>query len=69
MNNIYYLKPFVQPLSDVGFLGQGYVEMASRNLRRDSNFGFTFKTMEANALLMVSTFVGQVRLVKKINLN
>ncbi|KAK7085775.1 Laminin subunit alpha-2 [Halocaridina rubra] len=48
-----------RPLSDVGFLGQGYVELPSRVLKRESNFGFTFQTMEADALLMLSTFVGQ----------
>ena len=52
---------FLQPYSDAGFLGEGYLEMPSKVLKRNSNFGFTFKTMEPNALLMVSTFVGQVR--------
>ena len=50
-----------QPISEVGFLGgAGFIELASQELRRESNFGFTFKTMEANALMMLSTFVGQV---------
>lgn len=49
-----------QPLYDVGFLGRGFVELPSHILKRDSNFGFTFQTMESDALLMVSTFIGQV---------
>lgn len=48
-----------KPLYDAGFLGQGFVELPSHVLRRDSSFGFTFQTMEADALLMVSTFIGQ----------
>ncbi|XP_064107459.1 laminin subunit alpha lam-3-like isoform X1 [Macrobrachium nipponense] len=48
-----------KPLNDVGFLGQGFVELPSRVLKRESNFGFTFQTMEADALLMLSTFIGQ----------
>ncbi|KAG0726288.1 Laminin subunit alpha-2 [Chionoecetes opilio] len=48
-----------KPLYDVGFLGQGFVELPSHVLKRDSSFGFTFQTMEADALLMVSTFMGQ----------
>ncbi|XP_071547005.1 laminin subunit alpha-1-like isoform X2 [Panulirus ornatus] len=48
-----------KPLNDVGFLGQGFVELQSHVLKRDSNFGFTFQTMESDALLMLSTFVGQ----------
>lgn len=47
-------------LNEVGFHGgEGFIELASQELRRDSNFGFTFQTMEANAMLMLSTFVGQ----------
>ncbi|KAL7642435.1 UNVERIFIED_CONTAM: hypothetical protein RMT77_006996 [Armadillidium vulgare] len=48
-----------EPHNGVGFLGQGFLEMPSKVLRKDSNFGFSFKTMESDALLMVSTFVGQ----------
>ncbi|XP_063877309.1 laminin subunit alpha-1-like isoform X1 [Scylla paramamosain] len=48
-----------KPLYDVGFLGQGFVELPSHILKRDSSFGFTFQTMESDALLMVSTFIGQ----------
>ncbi|XP_050712288.1 laminin subunit alpha-1-like isoform X2 [Eriocheir sinensis] len=48
-----------KPLYDVGFLGRGFVELPSHILKRDSNFGFTFQTMETDALLMVSTFIGQ----------
>ncbi|XP_042207400.1 laminin subunit alpha-2-like [Homarus americanus] len=48
-----------KPLNDAGFLGQGFVELPSHILKRDSNFGFTFQTMEADALLMLSTFIGQ----------
>ncbi|KAK8738884.1 hypothetical protein OTU49_003716 [Cherax quadricarinatus] len=49
-----------KPLNDVGFLGQGFIELQSHVLKRESNFGFTFQTMEADALLMLSTFIGQV---------
>lgn len=49
-----------QPLYDIGFLGQGYVELESHELNQHSSFGFTFQTMESDALLMISTFVGQV---------
>ncbi|KAK8738877.1 hypothetical protein OTU49_003716 [Cherax quadricarinatus] len=48
-----------KPLNDVGFLGQGFIELQSHVLKRESNFGFTFQTMEADALLMLSTFIGQ----------
>ncbi|ROT86038.1 Laminin subunit alpha-1 [Penaeus vannamei] len=48
-----------KPLNEVGFLGQGFVELPSHVLKRESNFGFTFQTMESDALLMLSTFVGQ----------
>ncbi|KAF2361238.1 Laminin G domain [Trinorchestia longiramus] len=49
-----------KPLDEVGFVGgEGFIELASQELRRDSSFGFTFQTMEANALLLLSTFVGQ----------
>ncbi|RXG70032.1 Laminin subunit alpha-2 [Armadillidium vulgare] len=51
-----------EPHNGVGFLGQGFLEMPSKVLRKDSNFGFSFKTMESDALLMVSTFVGQPRI-------
>ncbi|KAK3855199.1 hypothetical protein Pcinc_038380, partial [Petrolisthes cinctipes] len=48
-----------KPLYDIGFLGQGYVELESHELNQHSSFGFTFQTMESDALLMISTFVGQ----------
>ncbi|XP_064486467.1 laminin subunit alpha lam-3-like [Ornithodoros turicata] len=42
----------------VSFQGSGYVELQSKTLAAEGNFGFTFQTTQSDALLMISTFSG-----------
>ena len=41
------------------FQGEAYIEIPSQPLRRLCTFGFSFQTYTANALLLLSTFVGK----------
>merc|ERR1719474_229087 len=46
-------------LKSVGFSGQGHIEVKSQPLRKNSSFGFSLKTRQENAVLALSTFLGQ----------
>ncbi|XP_055595374.1 laminin subunit alpha-1 [Uranotaenia lowii] len=46
----------VDTISRAGFYGNGYVEFASHSLRKQSNFGFVFRTLEPNCSLLVAGF-------------
>ena len=46
-------------LKVASFTGKGHMEMKSQSLRKDSNFGFTFKTTQQDAVLAISTFLGK----------
>jgi len=61
------INPFygVQPschhriLKTLGLQGNGYIEVKSQPLRRDSSFGLSFKTKQREGVVMLSTFLGQ----------
>lgn len=49
-----------KPVRIVGFHGDGYLEHAAFSLKKiSSTFGFTFRTTQANAMILLSTFRGQ----------
>lgn len=50
----------LQPLTVVGFNGNGYLELSSHTLKKKASFGFVFATAQSDALLMLSTFEGLV---------
>ncbi|CAB0032889.1 unnamed protein product [Trichogramma brassicae] len=48
-----------KPVTVVGFYGNGFVELAGRDLRKKtSSLGFSFRTLQDYALLLLSTFEG-----------
>lgn len=50
----------MQPLRIVGFYGDGYLQHVSYTLRKiNSTMSFSFRTMQENAVLLLSTFEGQ----------
>ena len=46
-------------LKTITFLGEGYLELAGKPLKDDSEFVFAFKTHQEDCLLLLSTFEGQ----------
>ena len=46
-------------LKVASFGGNGHMEVKSQSLRKDSSFGFTFKTRQQDALITISTFIGK----------
>ena len=50
---------FFQPIKLVSFRGQGYLELRSQDLRRNSSLGLSFRTEKSNGLILASTFQGQ----------
>ncbi len=50
---------FIQEMQSVSFRGDGYVELTSQPLRSESSFGFSFRTLASEGLLLLSTFQGQ----------
>jgi hypothetical protein len=46
-------------IKSVSFRGDGYVELTSQPLRSESSFGFSFRTLAEQGLLILSTFQGQ----------
>lgn len=60
MSNFQYNILFLQPLTVVGFNGDGFLELASHTLKKKGSFGFVFATSQHDALLMLSTFEGLV---------
>ena len=46
-------------LKVASFGGKGHMEVKSQPLRRDSSFGFTFKTTQEDGLMAISTFLGK----------
>lgn len=57
---VLYTVLCLQPLTVVGFNGDGYLELASHALKKKASFGFVFATAQSDALLMLSTFEGLV---------
>ncbi|XP_014221917.2 laminin subunit alpha-1 [Trichogramma pretiosum] len=48
-----------KPVTIVGFYGNGFVELAGRDLRKKtSSLGFSFRTLQDYAVLLLSTFEG-----------
>ena len=45
----------LQPLTVVGFYGNGYLELVSHTLKKKASFGFMFATLQQDVLLMLST--------------
>lgn len=43
-----------------GFFGDGYVEFPSFPLKKRANFGFVFRTMEPDALLLLSAYPSRI---------
>ena len=46
-------------LKTASFSGNGHIEVKSQPLRKDSSFGFTFKSQQPDSLLAISTFLGK----------
>jgi len=46
-------------LKTASFNGNGHIEVKSQPLRKDSSFGFTFKSLQPDALIAISTFLGK----------
>uniref|UniRef100_A0A182NLL6 Laminin subunit alpha-1 n=1 Tax=Anopheles dirus TaxID=7168 RepID=A0A182NLL6_9DIPT len=44
-----------------GFFGQGYVEFPSFPLKKRANFGFVFRTMQPDCLLLLSAYPSRIR--------
>ncbi|XP_058122412.1 laminin subunit alpha-1 [Anopheles ziemanni] len=44
-----------------GFLGHGYVELPSFSLKKRANFGFVFRTMQPDCLLLLSAYPTRVQ--------
>lgn len=42
--------------SRAGFYGNGYVELPSHSLRKRANFGFVFRTLQPECLIMLSAY-------------
>nr|XP_034195684.1 laminin subunit alpha-1 isoform X1 [Osmia lignaria] len=56
-----------KPLKIVGFYGDGYLEHAAYTLRKiNSTVSFSFRTMQTEAVLLLSTFEGQEERVTNI---
>lgn len=49
---------FQQPLTTVGFKGNGYLELASYPLKKTSSFSFVFSANQKETFLMLSTTEG-----------
>ena len=41
------------------FRGDGYVELVSQPLRSEASFGFSFRTLAPDGLILLSTYQGQ----------
>ena len=61
MNPFYGVIPTCENriLKTVSFNGNGHIEVKSQPLRKDSSFGFTFKSQQPDALVAISTFLGK----------
>ena len=61
MNPYYGVIPTCENriLKTVSFNGNGHIEVKSQPLRKDSSFGFTFKSQQPDALVALSTFLGK----------
>jgi len=61
MNPYYGVIPTCENkiLKTVSFSGNGHIEVKSQPLRKDSSFGFTFKSQQPDALVALSTFLGK----------
>lgn len=46
-------------ITKAGFPGNGYVEIESHSLRKRANFGFVFRTLQSDALLLFSGYPPQ----------
>nr|XP_012147088.1 PREDICTED: laminin subunit alpha-2 isoform X4 [Megachile rotundata]XP_012147089.1 PREDICTED: laminin subunit alpha-2 isoform X4 [Megachile rotundata] len=56
-----------KPLKIVGFYGNGYLEHSSYTLRKiNSTVSFSFRTMQSEAALLLSTFEGQEERINNI---
>lgn len=47
-----------QKVKLVSFKGTGYLELQGKTLAAEGNFGFTFRSMQTDGLLLISTFSG-----------
>lgn len=54
-----FIQFMFQPINIVGFYGDGYLELPGCQLRKKvSSIGFSFRTLQSNAMLLLSTFQG-----------
>ncbi|XP_067621354.1 laminin subunit alpha-1 isoform X1 [Eurosta solidaginis] len=47
-------------ITKAGFTGQGYIELPSQSLRKRSNTGFVFRTLQSDCLLLLSAYPPEV---------
>jgi laminin alpha 1/2 len=58
--DFYGIEPTCKELiTKVGFYGNGYLELPSHSLRKRANFGFVFRTLQKECLLLFSGFPPQ----------
>lgn len=58
--NFYGIEPTCKEvIKKVGFYGNGYLEMPSHSFRTKGNFGFVFRTLQPDCLLLFSGFPPQ----------
>ncbi|ETN59454.1 laminin, alpha 1/2 [Anopheles darlingi] len=48
-------------ITRAGFFGDGYIELPSFTLRKRSHFGFVFRTMQPDCLLLLSGYPSRIR--------
>lgn len=58
--NYYGIEPICKEvITKAGFYGNGYMELPSHSLRKRANFGFVFRTLQSDCLLMFSGYPPQ----------
>ncbi|KAL7044656.1 hypothetical protein ACKWTF_002015 [Chironomus riparius] len=58
--NFYGIEPTCkETINKVGFYGSGYLEMPSHSFKTKGNFGFVFRTLQTDCLLLFSGFPPQ----------
>lgn len=48
-----------ETITSAGFYGHGYIELPSHSLRKRANFGFVFRTLQLDCLLLLSAYPPQ----------
>jgi len=60
-NNFYGVEPSCkETITQAGFYGNGYVELPSHSLKKRANFGFVFRTLQPDCLLLFSGYTPEL---------